>query len=80
METKTGKAEELLVSGKYKECLGIMKGFNIGLNKSERDIIKRGYECFVWPDFYRQINVDIEKAKKEGIGVAERYFEKRRKR
>lgn len=80
METKTGKAEELMKMQKYKECLSIMKGFNIGLSKEEKNSIKRGYECFVWPDFYRQINIDVEKAKSEGIETAKRYFEKRRKR
>ena len=67
-ETETQRAVRLYRSGNVQWALMIAKRFRIGLDISERAQLRRGYECFVWPEFYRAIGFDpgteIEKAKR----------------
>lgn len=55
MIIKTDVAKNLTLQGKYKEALKIVKGFKLGYTKQDTDILTRGYECMIRPEFYRSL-------------------------
>ena len=67
--SKTQTAHTLLAKGEVKEALRIFKGFRLGLTKEQSDAIKLGYECTIYPEFYRQLKVDVEAAIAKAVSV-----------
>lgn len=65
MKSKNQIVRDLVAEKKYKEALQICKDWNYE-NPSHRDILQRGYDCLMYPDFYRQIgfnpNIEYQKA------------------
>lgn len=57
METKNAKVKRLVSQGEYKLALQICKDWNYS-NPSHREILRLGYECLMYPDFYRQLGKD----------------------
>lgn len=69
MESKTDRVRNLVAAGDYKEALRIAKDFHLGISKFESDLMKRGYECLVHPDFYKGLGVDIDRTVRLGIAT-----------
>ena len=69
MERKTDRVRRLLTAGEYKEALRIAKDFRLGITQTESDLIKRGYECLVHPEFYESIGVDVDRTVRLGIAA-----------
>lgn len=69
MERKTDRVRSLVAAGDYKEALRIAKDFHLGISKFESDLMKRGYECLVHPDFYKSLGVDIDRTVRLGIAT-----------
>ncbi len=59
----------------WKKALRMAKDFRINITKAQRDIMTRAYECIVYPDFYRQIGIDISEAIEQGKAVVREYAE-----
>lgn len=68
MERKSDRVRRLVAEGEYREALRIAKDFRLGISKTESDLIKRGYECLVHPEFYKSIGVDVDRT--VGLGIA----------
>lgn len=65
METKSDKVRKLVAEGKLKEALNLVRGFKLGFSKKERDLLNRGYECILNPNFYKALGYDVEKCTAE---------------
>ena len=68
METKNGKVRRLVSSGEYKQALQICKEWNYK-DPRHRDILRLGYECLMYPNFYKQLGYNPEKEYQEAIKV-----------
>ena len=73
-ERKSDKVRRLVAEGRYKEALRIAKDFHLGISKEDSDIMKRGYECMVWPDFYRQIGKMPSEISQKAIETVQRLY------
>lgn len=76
MERKSDKVRRLVATGQFKAALVIAKDFRIGISPEDRDVMTRGYECMVHPDFYRQIGFDPEAESRKGIAVVSKLYGK----
>lgn len=65
-ESKTESLKKALAAGDIPGALSLGRNFKIGFTPEEINQIRRGYECTVRPDFYRQLkfnpDMEIEKA------------------
>ncbi len=68
METKNDKVRRLVSSGEYKQALQICKEWNYK-DPRHRDILRLGYECLMYPNFYKQLGYTPEKEYQEAIKV-----------
>lgn len=68
METKNDKVRRLVSSGEYKQALQICKEWNYK-DPRHRDILRLGYECLMYPNFYKQLGYAPEKEYQEAIKV-----------
>lgn len=57
---KQKQAVEAFNAGDIKLALKLASGFRIGVSRQQNAVLKRGYECLVWPDQYRQLKKDPE--------------------
>lgn len=69
METKTDKVRRLVKSKYYKEALGICKDWIHPISKEESDTLRRGYECYHYPDFYKQLGYDPDSEINKAINI-----------
>lgn len=74
MERKSDTVRRLVSEGDYKSALRIAKDFRLGIAKEDSDVMRRGYECIVHPDFYRQIGIDINDAVANAVNVVRRLY------
>lgn len=74
MERKSDTVRRLVSEGDYKNALRIAKGFRLGISKEDSDAMRRGYECIVHPDFYRQIGVDTHKAVEKAVEIVRKLY------
>lgn len=68
METKTDKVRRLVSSGDYKQALQICKEWQYR-DPSHREILRLGYECLLYPDFYKQLGYNPNQEYQEAIKV-----------
>lgn len=73
-ERKSDNVRRLVAEGRYKEALKIAKDFHLGISREDSDTMKRGYECMVWPDFYRQIGKDPSEISIKAIETVQRLY------
>ena len=69
MEKKTDLVKAAVAAGDWKKALRMAKGFRIKVTAEQRDAMSRAYECILYPDFYRQIGIDTQKAIEKGVAV-----------
>lgn len=69
MKTKTNIVREAIECENWKKAFQVCKTFKIGITQEQRNVIRRAYECIVYPRFYVQLGVDTEDAIKKGIDV-----------
>lgn len=74
MERKSDTVRRLVSEGDYKNALRIAKEFRLGISKEDSDAMRRGYECIVHPDFYRQIGVDTHKAVEKAVEIVRKLY------
>lgn len=68
---KTSKKEtvkELVAHKHYKKALQICKDWNYDCPEYS-NILRLGYECLLYPEFYKQIGKDTEKAYQEAVAL-----------
>lgn len=67
MESKTSQAVEAFKKQDFKKALKLASSFRIGITRQQSAVLKRGYECLVWPSQYLQLKKDpdlcVEEAK-----------------
>lgn len=69
MERKSDRVRRLVAEGEFKEALRIAKDFRLGISRVDSDLIKRGYEALVHPEFYKSIGVDVDRTVRLGIAA-----------
>lgn len=69
MQSKTKQAVGAFQAGDLKGALKIASTFRIGVSAEAREVLKRGYECIVHPNTYRQMGKDPEGCIKEASAV-----------
>ena len=74
MERKSDAVRRLVAAEKYKEALKIAKDFHLSISKEDSDAMKRGYECMVWPDFYKEIGKNPSEISHMAIETVERLY------
>ena len=74
LERKSDKVRRLVAEGEYKAALRIAKDFHLGISRDDSDAMKRGYECMVWPGFYKSIGKDIPAEIQRGIDTLIRLY------
>ena len=72
-ETKNAKVRRLVKEEKYKEALQICKEW-IYENPKDREILRSGYDCMMYPAFYKQLGQNPEKRYQEAIAVLKRVY------
>lgn len=68
IESKTSQVKRLVAAGEYKLALQICKEWNY-TNQTYRDKLRLGYECLMYPEFYRQIGKDPESNYEEAVRI-----------
>jgi hypothetical protein len=71
---KSDTVREMVSGGRYKEALRIAKDFRLGISKEEHDAMERGYDCLMYPDFYRGLGFDPEEEVLVGIAVIVKLY------
>ena len=71
---KSDVVREAVARGDYKKALGIARNFRLGISKEDSDAMKRGFECMVYPDFYRSIGIDIQLEIQNGVNTLVRLY------
>ena len=69
IQTKTDVVRQLIAGQHYKEALRITKGFRLGLSRDEISIMTRAYECYIRPEFYKQIGFIPDREIAKGIQI-----------
>lgn len=78
--SKHSMALRLYLEKDYKSSFRIIRTFKQAITASDRKMIGLAYECFVYPDQYRQLGLDIDRTIRDAIEAAERYFDTIKKR
>ncbi len=76
MQRKSDRVRSLVATGEYRPALRIAKGFRLGISREDSDQMTRGYECMVYPGFYRQLGFDEDEEARKGIEVLVRLYGK----
>lgn len=74
MEKKSDTVRRLVAAGNFKEALRIAKDFRLGISKEDMDAMKTGYECMVYPDFYRQLGFNPAQIAQKGVEAIQRLY------
>ncbi len=74
MERKSDAVRRLVSEHKYKEALRIAKEFRLGICKDDSESMKLGYECILYPDFYRQLGKDTDRIVQKGVETVIRLY------
>lgn len=74
MQSKTQQAIQKYIAGDIKVALRLVSDFRIDITMSERACLKRGYECLIRPEFYRQLGKNPEDCVAMAKGVFEKKF------
>jgi len=72
--TKTEIVKQHVANNEFKVALRIARTFRIDLTKEEQRALQVAYECFVYPESYRQIGRDIDATIAGGIELLERIY------
>ena len=73
MKSKNQIVRELVSEKKYKEALQICKDW-IYEDPNHSKILRLGYECLMYPGFYKQIGKDPEEAYEEAVRVLNEIY------
>ena len=72
---KSDIVREAVRNEDWKKALQVAKDFRIGITREQRSKMARAYECIIYPEFYRQIGVDIPKVVEQDKTVVKEYAE-----
>lgn len=73
METKSNRVRRLVASGNYNQALLICKDW-IRTDPAHREILRLGYECRLYPEFYKQIGKDPDKEYQNAVDLLIRLY------
>lgn len=68
IESKNAKVRKLVSCGEYKQALQICKEWDY-VDPAHQDILRRGYECLMYPGFYRQLGYDPDLEYQKAVDV-----------
>ena len=68
METKNAKVRRLVAAGEYKQALQICKDWDYA-DPTHRDQLRLGYECLMYPHFYKQLGKDTNKEYQSAVAI-----------
>lgn len=74
METKNAQVRRLVSEGQYKQALGICKEWRNGIKKEDTETLRTGYECMLYPRFYKQLGYDPSVEISKSIEVLKRLY------
>lgn len=75
LETKNAKVRRLVSLGQYMEALKICKDWDYS-NPTHRSILKRGYECKLYPRFYEQLGYTPSSEYEKAVAVLSEVYGK----
>jgi len=61
-QSKLQTVRDAIRTGDKKTALKLASDFRGGIDDAKLKVVKRGYECLVHPDFYRQTGTDPDAA------------------
>lgn len=73
METKNAKVRRLVAAGQYKQALQICKDWDYE-SRMDRETLRLGYECLLYPSFYSQLGHDPELEYQRAVRVLIRVY------
>lgn len=74
MQRKSDIVRDLVASGQHKKALRIAKEFRLGISTDDSEAMKRGYECIVHPEFYKQLGMDTDRIAQKGVETLLRLY------
>lgn len=73
LESKRAQVERLVASGDYKKALQICKEWNYS-NPTYCGQLRLGYECLMYPDFYRQLGRDPDEEYNKAVDILRKVY------
>lgn len=73
METKNEKVRRLVSQGDYKQALQICKEWNYS-TPEHKEILRLGYDCLMYPDFYKQLGRDPQLCYQNAVNVLKEVY------
>ena len=74
METKNAMVRRLVQSGEYKRALQICKDWDRGICSEDREQLRLGYECLLYPRIYQQFGHDTDREYQKSIEVLKKLY------
>lgn len=73
METKNDEVRRLVASGDYKQALQICKEWTYP-DPTYRNTLRRGYECLLYPGFYKQLGYDPDSEYESAVKLLNKIY------
>lgn len=64
--TKTYRVKDSMKKGNWKNAFKLAKTFKLGITIEQQEVIKRAYECILYPRFFTQIGINVSEAINDG--------------
>lgn len=74
MTKKIDIVRDYVAKGDYKNAMKLVKGFTKTIGADDRSQVTRAYECYINPEFYKQLGKDIDKEIAAGIEILIRIY------
>lgn len=74
IKTKNQIVRDLVSNREYKKALGICKDWDKGIDPNDRDCMRLGYECMIYPRFYEQLGRNVTECITDAINCLIRYY------
>ena len=58
----------------FKTALKLAKDFKIGITREQASKMARAYECMLYPEFYRQLGINLVDAIEEGKAIVSKLY------
>lgn len=73
-KSKNQEVRELVAQGEYKKALQICKEWKYA-NPSHSEILRRGYDCLMYPGFYKQLGKNPEEEYMKAVEVLKEVYQ-----
>ena len=73
-ERKSDFVRRMVAEGNWKAALRVASDFMLDISPEDHSTMKRGYEAMIWPEFYKQLRIDVPKSIDKAIQTVQRLY------